>query len=420
MNMTLNWEQKLAEFTYDWVIGIGVDPKHALWVKLLLLLGLLLVIVWLIGFVTRRMVQSAIKAYSKRIQSVILDTLVEHQTFKYISRILPLSFAMISIPVVLHEFGGVTDIVQNLIGVLMIITLTQFIQSFLKFVKQILLGSEAFKDKPIAAYVQVASIIVNLLAILVAVSVLTDRSLLSLFTAVGAMSAVLLLIFKDTLAGLAASIRISSSDMLRNGDRIEFLKYGADGNVIDINLVNVKVRNFDNTYTTVPTAAFTADSFKNWRGMEESDGRLIKRSIFISQHTVHFASESLLNRFSKHPLLKSYIEEKRLELEAHNTRVEQEGKGESRHLTNLGLFRIYLTQYLMQLHQINLDMTLVVRQLAPSEKGVPLEIFCYTKFKNFLDYEKLQSDIFDHVFACIKDFELEVFENPRSQSNFIA
>ena len=216
-------------------------------------MGVLIILVWVIAFVSRRIVQSSIRAYSERVNRPLLNVLVENQTFKYLTRLIPLIFAMISMPIVLHGFDKIVDPAQTIIGLLMILTVNQFIQSVLKFVKVVLLNSDALKDKPIAAYVQVGSIVVNILSLLIAISLLTDRSILSLLTAVGAMSAALLLIFKDTLAGLAASVRISSSDMLRNGDWIEFSKYGADGTVMDINLVSVKVRNFDNTYTTVPT-----------------------------------------------------------------------------------------------------------------------------------------------------------------------
>ena len=416
MQSTFTIEQKLAQWVYQWLLQIGVSEEKAMWVKLLFLLGVLLVLVWAIAFVSRRIVQTSIRAYSERVHQPLLDTLVENQTFKYLTRIIPLIFAMISMPVVLHGFDSIIDPAQTLIAILMIVTVNQFVQSVLKFVKIVLLGTEAFKDKPIAAYVQVGSIVVNILALLIAISIITDRSILSLFTAVGAMSAALLLIFKDTLAGLAASVRISSSDMLRNGDWIEFSKYGADGTVMDINLVSVKVRNFDNTYTTVPTSAFTADAFKNWRGMEESEGRRIKRSVTISQHSVRFASQEMIDKFHKHPLLSSYITEKLAEINQHNEKVQKEGRGVTRNLTNLGLFRVYLRNYLHERMDINKDMTLLVRQLSPSENGVPMEIYCFSKIKAWVEFENLQSDIFDHVFASVKDFQLEIFENPSDKS----
>ena len=395
---------------------MGITEEKALWVKLGVLMGVLIILVWVIAFVSRRIVQSSIRAYSERVNQPLLNVLVENQTFKYLTRLIPLIFAMISMPIVLHGFDKIVDPAQTIIGLLMILTVNQFIQSVLKFVKVVLLNSDALKDKPIAAYVQVGSIVVNILSLLIAISLLTDRSILSLLTAVGAMSAALLLIFKDTLAGLAASVRISSSDMLRNGDWIEFSKYGADGTVMDINLVSVKVRNFDNTYTTVPTSAFTADAFKNWRGMEESDGRRIKRSVTISQHSVQFASSEMIEKFQKHPLLSDYIIEKLTEINRHNEKVQKEGKGVARSLTNLGLFRVYLRNYLAERADINKDMTLLVRQLSPSENGVPMEIYCFSKIKAWVDFENIQSDIFDHVFASVKDFNLEIFENPSDKS----
>ncbi len=416
MRNSLNLEQKLAEWIYQWLLEMGITEEKALWVKLGVLMGVLIILVWVIAFVSRRIVQSSIRAYSERVNRPLLNVLVENQTFKYLTRLIPLIFAMISMPIVLHGFDKIVDPAQTIIGLLMILTVNQFIQSVLKFVKVVLLNSDALKDKPIAAYVQVGSIVVNILSLLIAISLLTDRSILSLLTAVGAMSAALLLIFKDTLAGLAASVRISSSDMLRNGDWIEFSKYGADGTVMDINLVSVKVRNFDNTYTTVPTSAFTADAFKNWRGMEESDGRRIKRSVTISQHSVQFASSEMIEKFQKHPLLSDYIIEKLTEINRHNEKVQKEGKGVARSLTNLGLFRVYLRNYLAERADINKDMTLLVRQLSPSENGVPMEIYCFSKIKAWVDFENIQSDIFDHVFASVKDFNLEIFENPSDKS----
>lgn len=416
METNYNFEQRLANWVYSGLIEAGIPDWQASWVKLAVLLAALLVLIWAIGFVTRRVVQNSIKAYSQRVQRPLLNILVENQTFKYLTRIIPLSVAIIAMPVVLNGFDRVIGPAQNIIGILIIISVTQFMQSVLKFLKVVLLQSESLRDKPIAAYVQVGGIVINLLAVLFAISVITDRSILSLLTAVGAMSAVLLLVFKDTLSGLAASVRISSSDILRNGDWIEFSKYGADGTVIDINLVSVKVRNFDNTYTTVPTAAFISDAFKNWRGMEESDGRRIKRSVTISQHSVGFASPEMIKKFHKHPLLSEYISSKTEEINKHNEAVVENGKGVARNLTNLGLFRMYLHNYLAERADINTGLTLLVRQLAPSENGVPMEIYCFSHIKTWVEYENIQSDIFDHVFAAVKEFDLEIFENPSDKS----
>lgn len=412
MQTNVKFEQKLANWVFKGLVDAGLPDLQASWVELVVLLGVFLLLVWVIAFVTRRVVQSWIKSYSQRVQRPLLNILVENQTFKYLTRIVPLLFALLAMPVVLHGFDGVIGPTQNVIGLLMIVTITQFVQSVLKFLKVVLLQSESLRDKPIAAYVQVGGIVINLLAVLFAVSVITDRSILSLLTAVGAMSAVLLLVFKDTLSGLAASVRISSSDMLRNGDWIEFSKYGVDGTVMDINLVSVKVRNFDNTFSTVPTAAFTSDAFKNWRGMEESEGRRIKRSVTISQHSVRFASPEMIEKFRKHPLLQVYIATKTEEINKHNELVVEQGKGVARNLTNLGLFRRYLQNYLAERADIHSELTLLVRQLAPSENGVPMEIYCFSRIKTWVEYENIQSDIFDHVFAAVKDFDLEIFENP--------
>ena len=414
MNMlnSVDFEKRFAQWVYDYILGLGVEESNALIAKALILLAVLLVLVWLVALVSRKVILSSIRAYSKKVDKPLLDELVTHQTFKYLTRLIPMVVAYISLPVVLQGFEKYMNPIENLIGVFMIYTVYQFLQAMLKFFKGLLLKNEAFKDKPIAAYVQLGSIVVTALAVLLAISVLADKSILSLLTALGAMSAVLLLVFKDTLSGLASSIRISTYDMLRNGDWIEFSKYGADGTVIDINLSSVKVRNFDHTFTTVPTSAFTADAFKNWRGMEESEGRRIMRSINISMGSIGFCSEAMIERFRNHPLLKEYIQQKESEIADHNKKVESTGKGVNRHLTNIGLFRAYLRNYLKDREDIHSNLTLLVRQLAPTEKGVPIQIYCFSKVKAWVDYEGIQSDIFDHVFASIKDFELDIFENP--------
>lgn len=412
MIKTIDFEERFAQWVYERVLGLGINPNNALIVKAAILFVMLALVVWLVALISRKVVLSSIRAYSNKVDKPLLDELVKHQTFKYLTRLVPMVVAFASLPVVMHGFEKYMNPMENLIGVLMIYTVYQFIQALLKFFKALLLKNEAFKDKPVAAYVQLVSIVVTALAVLLAISVLADKSILSLLTALGAMSAVLLLVFKDTLSGLASSIRISTYDMLRNGDWIEFSKYGADGTVIDINLSSVKVRNFDHTFTTVPTSAFTSDAFKNWRGMEESEGRRIMRSINISMRSIGFCTPELIEKFRKHPLLKEYIQQKESEIEEHNKKVETTGNGVNRYLTNIGLFRAYLRNYLKDREDIHSRLTLLVRQLAPTEKGVPIQIYCFSKVKAWVDYEGIQSDIFDHVFASIKDFDLDIFENP--------
>ena len=230
----------------------------------------------------------------------------------------------------------------------------------------------------------------------------------------GAASAVLLLIFKDTILGFVASIQVSINDIVRIGDWITFSKYGADGYVTEINLATVRVQNFDNTYTTIPTYSLISDSFQNWRGMQDSDGRRIKRSIFIKQGSIKFLSVDDIAKLKKIDLIAPYIDHREQEVNKYN-RLKNIDKSlliNGRNQTNLGVFRKYIDAMLHENPAINKDMFLMVRHLAPTPQGIPLEIFCFSKDKRWENYEYIQADIFDHILAAIPYFDLELFEEP--------
>ncbi len=224
----------------------------------------------------------------------------------------------------------------------------------------------------------------------------------------------LLLIFKDTILGFVASIQISVNDIVRLGDWITFSKFGADGYVTDINLATVRVQNWDNTYTTIPTYSLISDSFQNWRGMQESEGRRIKRSIFIKQTSIQFLTDELIEKYKKIQLVKHYIEHRQLEIERHNERVSADKSVliNGRNQTNFGVFRKYIDITLNENTAINKDLFLMVRQLQPTSKGIPLEIFCFSKDKKWQNYEAIMADLFDHIIAAVPYFDLELFEDP--------
>jgi miniconductance mechanosensitive channel len=373
----------------------------------------------LLDWISRKVLVSLVRQYASRTESPLMKLMAEQKTFKFLGHLVPLVFARLSLPVVLQghsiaeKWGGIV------LGLLTVLAIHAFVKSWLQVLKAILMNLDSMKDKPIASFAQLAGIIVTLLAVLFGISIVTSQSILNLLTALGAMSAALLLVFKDTLTGLSASIRISQYDMLRNGDWVEFQKYGADGTVIDINLSSVKIQNFDNTYTTIPTGAFTTDSFKNWRGMEESQGRRIKRAIHIKQHSVKFCDEVMLRKLSESHLLKDYIVRMTQEINEFNLEVERTGKGVKKQLTNIGLFRVYLKNLLLENPHISKELNVVVRQLSPSDKGVPVEIYCFSEEKSWVKYEDIQSDIFDHVIASISMFDLDIFESPSTTSELI-
>jgi miniconductance mechanosensitive channel len=276
------------------------------------------------------------------------------------------------------------------------------------------LEQEKYMDKPIQSYFQAFKIVLSGVFFILILSALSDRSPLFFLTSLGAMAAILLLIFKDTILGFVASVQIAANDMIRMGDWITMEKFGADGSVVEINVATVKVQNFDKTITTIPTYSMVSDSFKNWRGMQESEGRRIKRSVSIQIDSIGFASIELLDRLKKSRLIRDFIMEREQEITQYNKGHELEDHNhlDSRRQTNIGLYRKYIEFYLKNNPHIHTDLDLMVRQLPSTEKGLPLEIYCFTNEKRWLPYEEIVSDIFDHILAVTHLFELHVFENP--------
>ena len=266
----------------------------------------------------------------------------------------------------------------------------------------------------IKGFLQVIKIVVFLIAVILTGSVLLNRSPAILLGGFGALTAVLMLIFKDAILGFVAGIQLTANKMVSYGDWIEMEKYGADGDVIDIALTTVKVQNWDKTITTIPTYALISESFKNWRGMSESGGRRIARSISIDVHSVRFCTDEMLKRFSKVQLISEYLKKRKKDIANHNksNRIDPTNAVNCRRLTNLGTFRKYVEAYLKSLPVINQEMTFLVRQLRPTENGVPIQIYVFCSDKVWANYEAIQSDIFDHLLAVVPEFDLAVFQNP--------
>ena len=266
------------------------------------------------------------------------------------------------------------------------------------------------REIPLRSFVQVAKLILFLITAIILLSLLLGRSPLYFLGGLGAITAVLLLVFKDTILGFVAGIQLAANRMVARGDWVEMPKYGADGSVIEIALTTVKVKNWDNTVTTVPTYALISDSFKNWRGMEESPGRRIKRAIRIDINSIRFCEESLLSELRKIALLSDYLQRREREIEEANRKHDAKHPANDRRLTNIGTFRAYAKAYVENYPMINQDLTVLVRQLAAGENGLPLEIYVFSKDKNWVNYEAVQSDIFDHLFAILPFFKLRPFQ----------
>lgn len=273
---------------------------------------------------------------------------------------------------------------------------------------------ERARERPIKGYLQLAKLLVFLVAAVWIVSILVERSPLLLLSGLGAMTAVLLLVFKDTILSLVASLQLSGHDMLRVGDWIEMPSLGADGDVIDMALHTVKVQNWDKTITTIPTHRLISDSFKNWRGMTDAGGRRIKRALLIDQTSVRFLDKAERDRLRRIALIDEYLDRQREELEDYNATLEEAGKDpvNNRRATNLGTFRAYVSAYLREHPGVKQDMTLMVRQLAPGPTGLPLEIYCFSADIGWVAYENLQGDIFDHLLAVLPEFGLRLYQQP--------
>src|SRR5690606_10009878 len=331
-----------------------------------------------------------------------------------LANIVPALIVSYGIVLVPHLPAWVATVTRNVVGAFIILTIALAISSALTFANEIYSRRPDAASRPIKGYVQVAKIVVFFAAAILMIAVLMEQSPLLLLSGLGAMAAVLMLVFKDTILSLVASVQLTSNDMLRVGDWIEMPELNADGDVIDIALHTVKVQNWDKTVTTIPTHRLISESFKNWRAMFESGGRRIKRSLTIDQTSIRFLEPDEIARLKRFSLLSGYLERKEAEIAEWNAaRPERMHDAvNARRITNIGTFRAYMTAYLKARSDINRDMFLLVRQLAPSETGLPLEIYGFTASTAWAVYEDVQGDIFDHLIAILPEFGLRLFQQP--------
>jgi len=345
------------------------------------------------------------------------DELLKGRFFKWLSMLLPVVLFWHVTPYVFHEssevhaVGGFLKVVSEVF----LILLSLFaINSFLNTIDRIYQKYDVSRELPIKSFFQVIKIILLLVAIILTIATIIGKSPLILFSSLGAMTAILILIFKDSLLGFVAGIQLSANKMVARGDWIEMPKFGADGEVMEVALTTVKVRNWDKTITTIPTYSLIADSFKNWRGMSHSGVRRIKRSLFLDMRTVRFLDDEMMERLKKVSLLKSYFQEKEKDIDRWNTerKASEDDLINARALTNIGTFRAYVNEYLKSHSKISQMNTILVRLLQADEHGVPLEIYVFTNDNNWVEYERIQSDIFDHFIAIMGEFGLRVFQSP--------
>lgn len=401
---------------HDWIVNyllqFGLSKTIAQYTTLFLLLSILLVVIYTVDVIIRKLLINAFVRFAKQTKTRFDDFLINNKVPRNIAHIIPFLIALEFVPNVFSDFITIERLVEKGLKVFAIVLTLWIARSILSTIKDYLKTLPRLKDKPIDSYIQVFMIFAWLGGIMSAIAIITEIPFISFLTGLGAVSAVILLVFKDTILGFVASIQVSINDMVRIGDWITFDKYGADGDVTEITLATVKVQNFDKTITTIPTYALISDSFKNWRGMANAGGRRIKRAIAISQHSIRCLSPEDLERLKNITLISNYIATKQIEIANYNSNnnIDKSLLINGRNLTNIGIFRKYIQSYIEQHSAINKEMTIMVRQLAPTPHGLPLEIYAFSNDKRWANYEYIMADVFDHVIAALPYFDLKVFE----------
>ena len=397
----------------DILLNAGVKDSIADWSSILVLVAISLSIIFLIDFVIRKIIRSIFSKIADKTKTDFDDIMINHKVPRNIAHIVPVVLIYNIIPNIFYEHLDLKLFLEKIILVSFVVSIVWAIRSIFKSIKIFFKSIERLRDKPIDSYIQVLMIFVWLTGVFGTLAIVTGISFWEFMAGIGTVSAVIILVFKDTILGFVASIQVSVNDMVRIGDWITFEKYGADGDVIEINLATVKVRNFDHTITTIPTYALISDSFKNWRGMTESKGRRIKRSLNIRISSIRHLNDSDIQKMSKIDLIKKYIENKSEEITDYNKTsfTDKSLLINGRNLTNIGVFRKYIECFVENHSAINKDLMIMARQLEPGENGLPIQIYAFSNDKRWQNFEYIIADIFDHLIASAPSFDLEIHEN---------
>ncbi|GAB1473864.1 mechanosensitive ion channel [Bacteroidota bacterium] len=398
---------------HDILVDAGVSAPLASVLDEVVSVGLLFLISYLADIFVRFVLYRIFVRFAHFTNNKWDDAFIEHKVIKYLVHIIPGIIFLIATPVAIRSVFWV-NIFQKGAQIFIVLALMKAIHASTKALTDIYTQSKDYSDKPIKVIFQIITVIAYFVGGIVILSIVINKEFTSLFAALGASMAILLLIFKDSILGFVAGWQLSANDMLRQGDWITVPKYGADGDVEEISLYSVKVRNFDNTITTLPPYSLVSESFQNWRGMKESGGRRVKRSVSVDMSTIKFCTPEMLDRFRKVKYLSEYIDKTEAEIAQFNLEngVDNSILVNGRRQTNIGVFRAYLLEYLNRHPEVNHEMTCMVRQLQPTERGIPVELYFFISNKDWVYYESVVSDIFDHVLAIVPQFDLRVFQYP--------
>lgn len=399
----------------DLLISWGMAPSIANELDQYIAFIIVLMVAFAADAVCRHILLKAIARLVSQTKATWDDIIFDHRVMVHLSRMVIPVIIYIFIPVAFADAtSGTLDFLLRICQIIILISFLSFINSLLKAVYTVYSEKEQLRDRPLKGMLQTLQVMVWFIGAIIVVSILINKSPVSLLAGLGASAAILLLVFKDSIMGFVSGVQLSANDMLKVGDWIAMPKYGADGTVIEVTLATVKIRNWDNTITTIPPYLLVSDSFQNWRGMRESGGRRVKRSINIDMTSIRFCTSEMLTKYRRIQLLADYVEKTEGVIKEYN---EERGIDNSilvngRRQTNLGVFRAYLMAYLRSLPDVNQELTCMVRQLQPTDHGIPMELYFFCSIKDWVPYEAVQADVFDHVLAIIPEFDLRVFQSP--------
>ncbi|MEP0263481.1 mechanosensitive ion channel domain-containing protein [Dokdonia sp.] len=405
--------KKTSHWLYDLLISKGLSDTMAMYINVIALCILLVLALLIVDMLSRKILRKVSSAIAVASKTRLDDLFIDNRVPRRVGHLIPFTIAYLTVPYIFQDFPEIQKVAIIFLQLLAIVLILRIARAFLNSLKSYFKTKPRLKDKPIDSYIQVFMIFAWFVGVFLALAVITKINILTFLAGLGTISAVIILVFRDTILGFVASIQVATNDIVRIGDWITFEKYGADGDVVEINLATVKVQNFDKTITTIPTYALISDSFKNWRGMNDSDGRRIKRALYIKQDSIKFLTPEDIQKLKKITLISQYITHQQEKIESSNASlgiVDDVING--RNLTNIGVFRKYMETYVEHHTAINKDMMIMTRQLAPTSQGIPLEVYCFSSDKRWQNYEYIMADIFDHFLASISYFDLTLFELP--------
>ena len=402
----------MLELIENWLVEQNLGATAALVVARIIAYFFVISLSVLANFVAKRLILAVVKSLVSRSRTTWDDALVQRRVFSKLSHLAPALVLYTGMPLALEGYGLLTSLHSSAALIYMILVAVLVVDSLLNAVQDIYGTYEISREVPIKSFLQVLKLVMYFVSGILILSIILDRTPLYFLSGLGALTAVLMLIFKDAILGFVAGIQLTANRMVAPGDWIEMPRYGADGDVVEMTLTTVKVQNWDKTITTVPTYALISESFKNWRGMQQSGGRRIKRAIHIDMNSIRFCTEEMIGRFSKIQYISKYVETKRAELAEHNrsAKVDDSSLANGRRMTNIGTFRAYVQAYLQNHPMVSQEMTLIIRQLAPGEHGLPIEIYVFCTDIRWAHYEAIQADIFDHILAVLPEFDLRIFQ----------